>query len=84
MKLSRIAAKRDIPHGPGIGLVPAGTRFEIFHRMRKMARRANPIPKDTPKYWRRLPIVNSITKVLELLGTTMGNKTSDDGWVITA
>jgi hypothetical protein len=50
------SSESNAPHGPGIGFVPAGTRFEIFHRIRKMERRANPIPKDTPKYW-RMPIV---------------------------
>lgn len=57
----QISMLQCIPHGPGSGLVPGGTRFEIFHLMSAMARRENPIPKDTPIYW-RMPIVSKITK----------------------
>jgi hypothetical protein len=66
----------NVPHGPGIGFVPAGTRFEIFHRIRKMARRVNPIPKETPKYW-RMPIVAVLQKVYLYDWTTGWEKRGD-------
>jgi hypothetical protein len=48
--------------------------------MRKMASRANPTPKDTPKYW-RMPIV-MVLRWCNYMIETVG-KRGDEKWVIT-